>query len=490
MSWYAKWSDGTSEWEIQHIEGHPPASPVNVVVPNNGASEGQLNNVVAPQLNIVTSEAEIVIELEDTDPGNAIPLGITSVLYQAREALSGKRLKVRKTSVSSPGNPMTILVRGEPGTYSRRASAVVTDTRGGSTTIPLEIVLGLPESTSTGSDIMQDFSDESGGNVGSVTFANVATGGQTTMSTSTDGPIAPTGFKVIGDTVPQYFDIRSSAGFDEATVCFGYDDAPFGGDILRESALRIHHYKCTDEAGTSCAWEDITSPESLHGNPNPNIDTDTICGVTDSFSIFALTEPDVDDDGDGVNNDEDNCPQSANDDQSDLDGDDIGDACDSDVDGDGFTDDEDTCPLWPSDNNNDLDGDGDGDICDSDDDGDGYNDENDNCPVVPNADQADFDGDFVGDQCDTDDDNDGVSDGNDMCQESPSGVELDENGCTSAQALVWKCPNDGDYRNHGQYMKCIVEEADRQVEVGLIADFQRGDVISEAAQKDVGKKSR
>lgn len=54
-------------------------------------------------------------------------------------------------------------------------------------------------------------------------------------------------------------------------------------------------------------------------------------------------------DGDGVVDDKDNCPDVANPDQKDTDGDKLGDACDADDDGDGKFDEDDPCPFDPTD---------------------------------------------------------------------------------------------------------------------------------------------
>ena len=124
-----------------------------------------------------------------------------------------------------------------------------------------------------------------------------------------------------------------------------------------------------------------------------------------------------DEDEDGVLDDSDNCPSTPNPDQADLDGDNIGDACDTDVDGDSVENTSDNCPLVANSDQLDVDGDLIGDACDDliDNDADGIANDLDNCPAVPNADQADNDGDLQGDACDFDDDNDGVEDAVDNC---------------------------------------------------------------------------
>jgi hypothetical protein len=72
--------------------------------------------------------------------------------------------------------------------------------------------------------------------------------------------------------------------------------------------------------------------------------------------VWAVDLP-PDLDGDGISDATDNCPGDSNADQADLDGDNIGNVCDSDADGDGLTTEQETTystdPLNP-----DTDGDG------------------------------------------------------------------------------------------------------------------------------------
>ncbi len=77
-------------------------------------------------------------------------------------------------------------------------------------------------------------------------------------------------------------------------------------------------------------------------------------------------EPPSDVDSDGVIDTEDNCPADVNGDQSDIDNDGLGDACDvfTDVDKDEIEDNEDNCPEDSNNDQADKDGDGIGDVCD------------------------------------------------------------------------------------------------------------------------------
>jgi thermitase len=152
------------------------------------------------------------------------------------------------------------------------------------------------------------------------------------------------------------------------------------------------------------------------GTPANTVDTDAVPDAIDECPTENGTAggcPDAD--ADGYPTAYDNCPGNRNADQSDLDGDDLGDVCDPDIDGDAKANGADNCPRAVNATQADLDKDGIGDACDPDIDNDSRANASDNCPRTANPSQADLDRDKVGDACDPDIDGDGDANAADNC---------------------------------------------------------------------------
>ncbi|MBD2859469.1 thrombospondin type 3 repeat-containing protein [Spongiibacter sp. KMU-158] len=141
---------------------------------------------------------------------------------------------------------------------------------------------------------------------------------------------------------------------------------------------------CDDDADGDGLTAD---QENEKGTSDFNADSDGD-GVSDADDVFP-TDPaeSKDSDLDGIGDEADNCVETVNQDQSDLDQDNIGDACDEDADGDGLTADQES-----QQGTSDLDTDSDGDT---------VGDEIDNCPDVSNPDQKNWNGDETGNACDS-----------------------------------------------------------------------------------------
>ncbi len=172
-----------------------------------------------------------------------------------------------------------------------------------------------------------------------------------------------------------------------------------------------------DGFGAACDCDDGDAAS------NPGAAEDCVDGIDNDCDLAtdaADTDCQVDTDGDGIfdfqdncpldrnanqrNRDGDtfgdacdNCPGQANQDQADGDGDLIGDVCDpcptdplNDADADGLCADQDNCPAIANPLQEDRDNDNHGDVCD-------------NCPDVRNGNQRDRDGDGAGEACDCDD---------------------------------------------------------------------------------------
>ena len=86
------------------------------------------------------------------------------------------------------------------------------------------------------------------------------------------------------------------------------------------------------------------------------------------------------------------------------------------------------------------------------------------------------------DDCDTD--RDGVPNDCDECPNTPPGAVANAQGCSIPQL----CPCDGPWRNHGEYVRCVIEHAWQFYRDDLISAAERRDHIRDAASSDCGRR--
>ena len=179
-------------------------------------------------------------------------------------------------------------------------------------------------------------------------------------------------------------------------------------------------------ANPECLGTNCGAPQQEGGGCGCGCGCSVWVSYTDDGKTLSYTD---DADGDGISDENDNCPFVVNRDQLDTDGDGVGDACDN-------------CPTIPNKDQSDINGNGLGDLCDPDMDGDSIPNAIDNCPRIPNKDQSVMGVDYtgqtppagIGDACNPDIDGDGVANAVDDCpliadpaQNKPPGTP----GCTT-----------------------------------------------------------
>ena len=279
------------------------------------------------------------------------------------------------------------------------------------------------------------------------------------------------GIDVDQDGVPNYLDIESDGDgaldYDEGTIDHDGDGKP-------------NYLDPNDEDGPD---GDIDGDGVKNYEDNCKYTYNPDQTDTDGDGIGDVCDDITDSDNDGIPDDQDNCPTTYNPDQTDTDGDGIGDVCDdiTDSDNDGIPDDQDNCPTTYNPDQTDSDNDGIGDVCDStpqpyvppsnnppvndnppannddDTDGDGVPDDEDNCPDTYNPDQKDNDGDGIGDVCDDDDDNDGIPDNEDDDIDGDGYTNEDEIECGSDPQDANSVPEDYD---HDFIPDCVDDDDD------------------------------
>jgi len=186
-----------------------------------------------------------------------------------------------------------------------------------------------------------------------VTFENVSPPGGDTTVTVVGCEAPPTGI-ILNQTDPTCVTVESDAPFDVAWVCVPYDDTVCDDpDPIQERICELQTFDLFRCDSGMC--EELFKDQ--------DVDSNTVCGLTNQFSLFFVGTA-LDSDDDGVVDIDDNCPAEPNLFQQNSDTDEFGDACD-------------------------------------------------NCTLVENADQRDTNGDGFGNICDADFNNNGIADSND-----------------------------------------------------------------------------
>jgi hypothetical protein len=250
-----------------------------------------------------------------------------------------------------------------------------------------------------------------------------------------------------------------------ASLCADAERYPGAGaqyPLLSSSKANVH-YETTITTPEGTFHDEGTSYLDVQFGEErlPDGGTRTVDGMTETYrSALPAAEPVVlDRDGDGVDDEADNCPAVANPGQTDTDGDGQGNACDAtpngDTDNDGIDNNSDNCPAVANPGQTDTDGDGQGNACDAtpngDTDNDGIDNNSDNCPAVANPGQTDTDGDGQGNACDAtpngDTDNDGIDNNSDNCPNAANADQADTDG--DGQGDACDATPHGDQDNDG-----------------------------------------
>ena len=262
------------------------------------------------------------------------------------------------------------------------------------------------------------------------------------------------------------------------------DDAISGISMMTNGALAIGgNYNGTMDFGSSSAQSQTTS-------------------VLMPYVWFTETIAILDADGDGVADEDDNCPNTANPGQENTDLDSEGDACDSDDDNDGITDNfPDNCPRnsqtgWTSTrdfndpaSSTDWDNDGckDDHPEDNDDDNDGILDIDDNCPRTSynpprptwiSDSVTDMDGDGCRDSDeDLNDDGDAFDDSFDDCPTYYGTSTQGEQGCADSDGDSWSddtdtCPLQFGNSTANGKIGCLDSDGDGWANVDDAFDFE------------------
>ncbi|SMF07690.1 Secreted trypsin-like serine protease [Alteromonadaceae bacterium Bs31] len=231
-------------------------------------------------------------------------------------------------------------------------------------------------------------------------------------------------------------DISPLSNMTNMEILWAYNNTISDISALSEMLLLYSLDISYNQVSDLSPLENLLNLETLYLYGNDDI----TCLDPNSGSFSHATLPDAcfvppwtDTDNDGVIDTEDNCPNKANANQKDTDGDGMGNRCDPDDDNDGFTDAEEN---RVGSNTKDPNSTPESILYDAD--TDGILNVVDNCPNKANPNQKDADLDGLGNACDDDDDNDGFTDAFENNQGSDP-----RNPISTPETIAWDADSDG-----------------------------------------------
>ena len=224
----------------------------------------------SPAATFIVRIDKMAVGIVLSQPGNGATYDFNHVInasFSCSDAVSGVASCV---GTVPNGSPIATSTSG-----AHQFTVVVTDVAGNTSLTQISYTVRQPNEagTSSGSNVAvtptATLPDGSTAPV-SMSFDSVATGGTTTVTTTSTGPPAPDGFRV--GQPPVYYDVNTTATFNGfVTLCFTWQE----GQVKNEANARLFHF----ENGT---WVDITTSLDTQANK--------ICGRTSSLSPFVVAE--------------------------------------------------------------------------------------------------------------------------------------------------------------------------------------------------------